>query len=239
MPGYIYTTYVQALRIAAAVNANDSNFTTMIASIIDYAEQRIYRELNLISTVETDTSPTCTLNDRALSIPTTFVTINTVSLLTPAGASILAAVRKPLVPVARSVIDMLWPSSGTTGEPNMFAMVDQWSMVLGPAPDDTYGMEITGTQRPAALSESNTTTFLSERLPDLFFAASMTFAGLYQRNFISAAGQSGNDPMMAGNWEAQYQLLKASADVEELRKHFWGASWSSQPISSQAQPQRG
>lgn len=237
--GYNYTTWLQALRINSGSDANDANFTTMLPSIIDYAEQRIYRELNLISTVETDTSVACTIGNRNLDIPNTFVTVTNVSILSPAGGDVLSVERKPLVPASRALIDMLWPSSATLGEPNMFAMVDQWSMVLGPSPEAAYGVEVVGTQRPAPLSAINPTTFLSERLPDLFMAASMTFSGLYQRNFTSVAGQGGNDPMMTGNWEAQYQLLKASADVEELRKRFAGASWTSQPISPIAQPQRG
>ena len=77
------------------------------------------------------------------------------------------------------------------------------------------------------------------RLPDLFVAASMVFMSLYQRNFASAQGQSGNDPMMGGNWEAQYQSLFASAATEEARKMFAAASWTSHPVSPQAQPQRG
>lgn len=235
MAGYNYTTYVLALRTLVVSQSPDTPFDNILPSCIDYAEQRIYRELNLISTVETDTATTMTSGNRALSIPQAFVAVDNISIITPAGTAAADGTRVPLTPGSRAVLDALWPGNTPTGQPAMFAMVDQWSMVVGPAPDGAYKTEIVGPQRPAALSSSNSTTFISERLPDLFIAASMVFMSGYMRNF----GAQSNDPQMAVGWEQQYQTLKASADVEELRKRFWASSWSSQPVSPQAQPQRG
>jgi hypothetical protein len=202
---------------------------------IDYAEQRIYRELNLISTVETDQTTTLTASQRSVSIPETFVIVNNVNAITAAGAGYVLGVRNPLIPVTRDVLDMLWPDNTTTGVPTMYCMVDQWSMLVGPPPDAAYQLEIIGTMRPDPLSATNTSTFLTERLPDLFIAASMVYMSGYMRNFGAQAG----DPAMGMNWEQQYGTLKQSADGEELRKHFTASSWSSQPVSAAAQPQRG
>jgi hypothetical protein len=235
MAGYTYTTYVLALRTMVVSNGADTAFTDILPSCIDYAEQRIYRELNLHDTTPTDTSVTLVTGTRTATIPDTFVAVNSISVLTPAGASGSAATRVPLDPVSIDVVNTLWPSGSITGVPKMFAMSDQWGLILGPSPDAAYGLEVVGTYRPPALSASNTTTFISERLPDLFLAASMVFLSGYMRNF----GAQASDPAMSSSWETQYQLLKASADLEELRKHMWAASWTSQPVSPAAQPQRG
>ena len=238
---YTYDTYVIALQTLVVSQAPDVPFTNILPSAIDYAEQRLYRELNLLNTVQTDETTTLTDGERNATIPNTFVVVNNLNVITPAGARWGTGTRVPLPPVSRVVLDLHWPSNvlATRGIPTMFAMTTQWDLVLGPSPDDAYVLEVVGTYRPAALSASNQTTFLSERLPDLFVAASMVFMSLYQRNFASAQGQSGNDPMMGGNWEAQYQSLFASAATEEARKMFAAASWTSHPVSPQAQPQRG
>lgn len=231
-----YASYKSQLQTLVVSQDPDPAFDELLPAGIDYAEQRIYRELNLVSTVTTDTSVVLSNAVRAVSIPELFVVVDNINLLTPAGAGVDAATRVPLTPVSRAVLDMLWPGNSVTGVPSIFCMVDQWSIILGASPDDTYGLEIVGTYRPDPLSETNTTTFLTEHLPDLFVAASMVFmSGGLMRNF----GAQQSDPAMSSSWEAQYGLLKASADVEELRKRFTASSWSSQPISPQAQPQRG
>lgn len=237
MAGYTYATYTAALQVMMVSQAPDAPFDTILPSIIDYASLRIDRDLNLISAVSTDSTTLCVVGERLTSIPQTFVTVTEINVLSPAGTTSSDGSRAPLTPVARPVVDNLWPTNSTTyrGLPKMFAMVDQWSIVLGPSPDDTYALEIVGTTHPAVLSASVTTTFISENLPDLFMAASMVFAALYQRNF----GGGANDPGMVDKWESEYQLLKASADNEETRKRFAGASWTSQPVIPQAQPQRG
>ncbi len=235
MAGYTYPTYITALQTLIVSQSPDPSFDAILPSCIDYAEQRIYRELNLLSTVETDVSVSTIPGTRTIDIPNTFVVVNDIAIFTPAGTGVNDGARKSLVPIARSALDVLWPSAQDTGEPSLFSMIDQWSMVLGACPDGAYLVEVVGTQRPTALSASNATTFISERLPDLFMAASMVFMSGYQRNF----GAQSNDPAMGTSWENQYKLLFASADTEEARKHFWASGWTSQPAPPQATPPRG
>ena len=232
---YNYASYTLALQTLMVSQAPDVDFTNIEPSAIDYAEQRCYRELNLLNTVQTDSSTTLANGVRSATIPSSFIVVNNMNVLTPAGTTDDTAVRKPLVPVSRDVIDNLWPSNSSPGVPQMFAMVDQWSVLFGPAPDDAYALEVIGTYRPAPLSAANPTTFLSTYLPDLFLAASMVFMSGYMRNF----GAQMNDPAMSSSWETQYQTLFKSAETEEARKHFWASSWTAYPVASGAQPQRG
>lgn len=222
-----YTTYVAALQTMIASNGLDVPFQTILPSCIDYAEQRIYRELDLLSTVTTDASVTLAIGNRQATIPNTFIVTNGFNILTPAGATASTGSRVPLTSVSRDVIDMLWPGGSLTGVPTMFSMLTQWNVILGPAPDAAYVLETIGTIRPPPLSATNTTTFLVTYLPDLFLAASMIFMSGYQRNFSA----SGNDPQMPVNWESQYGKLLASAQTEEARKKYASSGW--QPLSPQ------
>jgi len=145
----------------------------------------------------------------------------------------------PLVAASRDYLDYSWPSVTGAGVPQYFAYISQdpgeTQVILGPWPDNTYRAEVVGKKQPAALSSGNPTTYLVERLPDLFVAASMVFLSGYMRNY----GAQADDPRMGGSWETQYQILKASADTWEARKRWAGASWTSKALEPTAQPQRG
>ncbi len=237
---YTYTSFKLAAQTIVVSNAADIDFENILPSAIDYANERILRELNLLNSTQVDnTTVTTTLGERLITIPNSFVVVNEISVFSPAGSTESTGTRVPLTPVSRAVLDALWPSRIVTGQPSMFNMQDQFTALLGACPDGAYKVEVVGTYRPAPISPTVDTTFLTTYLPDLFFAAAMVFFALYQRNYASAQGQSGNDPLQSGNWEAQYQALFKSADSEEARKHGWAASWTSYPVSSAAQPQRG
>lgn len=230
-----YTTYVAQLETMIAMDATDADFQTIIPAIINYAEMRIYRELDLISTIIRDTSVSLTASNQNVTLSNIFVVVQGINLLTPAGNDPATAARQPLVPSSKEVIYGLWGNPTVTGQPELYAMVDQWKVLVAPSPDSAYTLEAYGTQRPAPLSPSNTTTFLTAYLYDLFLAASMVFVSGYMRNFSS----SGSDPNMPVNWEQQYGALTASANVEELRKKSWSDSWTAMSPTPLAQPPRG
>jgi len=61
------------------------------------------------------------------------------------------------------------------------------------------------------------------------------YISAYQRNF----GRQSDDPQMAQSYESQYGMLLKSAMVEEARKKYEGAAWSSQAPAPVASPTRG
>jgi hypothetical protein len=68
----------------------------------------------------------------------------------------------------------------------------------------------------------------------MMIMASMVYISAYQRNF----GRQSDDPQMAQSYENQYQLLKNSALVEENRKKYAAAAWTSYSPSPVATPTR-
>jgi hypothetical protein len=142
-------------------------------------------------------------------------------------------------------MDMLWPTEQAPTAPSiptMFAMLTQnnvkgqtTDVLVGPAPDDTYNVEVIGTVNPTPLSADNTTTYLTLYLWDLFVAASMVFMTGFQHNF----GSQSDDPKMAQSWENTYQTLFKSADLVDARQRFAAASWTSAQPENFASAQRG
>jgi hypothetical protein len=224
-----FNSYVAQIANIMAVSSQTPQFQTMLPGMITYAEQRIYRELDLLDTIRRNADFSILQGNRNFTLPVNqpgdlkFITVMQISAFAPPGSSPETGSRVPMQPVSREFLDAVYGSgSVTTGTPTYFAMTDQDTIIVGPYPDGNYRLEITGTVRPLPLSANNTTTFLTEFLPDLFVAASMIFASGYQRDF----GAQADNPQQAASWEQIYGQLFASAGAEELRKKFYGPGWT-------------
>lgn len=233
-----YTTYTNQLANLMVETSTGANFVTFLPGCIDYAEQRIYRELDLLVSRDVDNTSFLSSGRRLVTLSSLtggFVVVEQINVITPVTAGTSNGTRNPLTPVSKEFLDYAWPNSTLfTGVPAYFAPIDGTTFVVGPSPDQSYPLEIIGTQRPPALSVSNSTTFLTLNLPDVFMAASMVFASAYQRDF----GAQVDDPQRAASWENQYKTLRDSANVEELRKKFQGPGWQSMQPSPIASPTR-
>lgn len=234
-----YTTYVDQLSNLMVIGSTDASFQTFLPGCIDYAEQRIYRELDLLATQVVDATTTVSSGIRTFTLPTTdgtFVVVDNINIITPVGTDADDGTRAPLIPISREFIDATYPSAvSNTGVPMFYAMNSNTQVILGPSPDAAYVAEVIGTQRPTPLSSSNSSTFLTAYLPDLFMAASMVFASGYMRDFGS---QGADNPGMSVSWEGQYSKLFNSAATEEARKKYESEAWTSNSPTPLAKPPR-
>lgn len=210
-----YATFKTTLANMAVMDSEDNpEFVEILPRAIEYAENRIYRELDLLNAV-VRTNGTLSSGNRDFTLPTDngrFVTVDAIN-------AIVSSSRTPLVQTSREVIDNLWPSSSApsaSSVPAYYAMVTDEAVIVGPPAGATTTLEVVGKIRPAALSEANTTTFLSSYLPDLFLSASMVFIAGWTKNF----GSQSDNPAQAMSWEQTYKTQLASANAEELRKKF-------------------
>lgn len=217
-----YLEYAVEIANQIPVDKSSTAFQNLLPAIIDYAEQRIYRELNLLSTRIRNSSANCSANNRSFTLPTnlgTFITVTEISIITPVGSTASNGTRNVLMSAAKKLVDTVAPTNTATSAtsiPSMYYMLDQATVIFGPSPGAAFNVEVTGTIRPIPLSSSNTTTFLTTYLPDLFVAASMVYAGNNMRDFGVQAGNAA----VAQSWEQQYQALFASANAEEARKRY-------------------
>ncbi len=214
-----YTSYVTSLANLLVVPISDSGFQTVLPNILDDAELRIQRDLDLVGTIQADTIAFDT-TARYQALPQNIgdpVVVKEINVITPLGASKnLNGVRNTLIPTSSEMINALYPSRTASSVPQYFAVVNELFITVGPFPDAAYEFEVLSTYRLSSLSVSNTTTYLSVNFPDLLISASMVFAAGYQKNFGAAV----DDPKMAVTWESHYQAQLASAKVEEDRKRL-------------------
>lgn len=240
MAGYDYPTYVADIGSALEVPVTDAtsatpfdnaDYNNWLPRAIEYGEQRIYRELDLMFTHISDTSKTLTANNRLFSLPTSqgaFIVVEEINVTGPDGPA-------QLLPVSKQYLDFVWPSNSSLTSPSVpiyWCPFDQTTIYVGPPADSTYPIEVIGTIRPAPLSSTNISTVITGYLPDLFMAATMISWTGFQRDY----GQSADDPKLALSWEQVYQTALASAGIEQMRVRFQAAGWTSRLPSPIATP---
>lgn len=236
------TSYKTQIATMAVVAEDDPAFLTILPQMIVYAELRMYRDLDFLFTSGSTTAYSLTVGSRSINVNAdtfpygTLVVPEQINVITPSGTSNPdLGTRVPLLPTTKEFLDAVFGGSSNTGTPQYWVPFDDYTFLVGPYPDANYTVEIVGTYRPASLSATNPTTFISLNLPDLMIMASMIYISAYQRNF----GRANDDPQMAVTYESQYQTLLKSASSEENRKKFEASAWSSQSQSPYATPTRG
>jgi hypothetical protein len=213
---------------------SDAAMQAALPQMLNYAELRIQRDLDLLPLQTTNTTYNLTTGSNTLSLLTSdFVTIQNI-ILTASGA--------PLLPVTKEWLQNVYGFGSTLGAPCYFAPyggdtaggnTNQY-FIVGPIPDQSYALTLVGTIRMPTLyvtsGPGTNTTFISTYLPDILIMASMIYVSAYQRNF----GRQSDDPAMAQSYESQYQALLKGAMAEEYRKRFEAYAWSSNSVSPAA-----
>lgn len=217
-----YSSFVSSVANILATDPTTPEFIQIIPQAIIYAEDRIYRSLDLLDTVFVNTSANLTPKNRNFTLPLApngvFLVINGINLFYGVGPQ-----RQQLQPIAKSFLDSVYGSPNNATLPEYFAMVTQDTVVVGPYPDQPYQVEVIGVFQPAPLSPTNPSTILTQLVPDLFLAAALIFMSGYTRDY----GSQSDNPAQAQSWSAQYDVLFQSAMLLELRKKFSGPGWSS------------
>lgn len=231
-----YSTYTTTIaNLMVLESAADANFQQILPSMIDDAEIRICQDVDFLGAVVTDSSTATAPNTRGINWSNAFFAIDSINVISPAGTTGPdLGTRNPLVPATKESCDYLYPNATGSGIPQFFGRVTQSTAVLAPWPDGAYTLEITGVQRPASLSATNTTTFISTYLPNLLIAASMIYASAYQGNFSA----SGDNPAQAVDWHTHYTDILKSSVIEQARMKFEAEGWSSKSPSPIASPPR-
>lgn len=235
-----FTSFTTALANFLVIPITDTNFQASIPNIIDFAEQQSYRDLDLLNTIYRDSSVTLTALNRNLAQASSttngpFLVTQQINVITPAGTTNPdSGTRNSLLPATKEMLDFLYPSATGAGVPQFYAPINQNNFIVGPWPDAAYTVESVGTQRPAPLSVSNTTTLLTTYFPDLFLNAGLVYGAGFLKNF----GAAQDDPQSGLTWGALYKAALESAKKEEALKKFQGQGWSAQGTGPEAMPPR-
>lgn len=212
----IYGQYVVRLVAMAGLDASEADTATIVTEAIEAAEARCYRDLNLLAATVRDSTASTVANTRTFTLPQAqgrFVNVQRINVVTPSGSTTANGTRTLLTKTSPDLAEMVGATetaASGTAVPQCFAMVTDQTIILAPSPGAVFQMEVVGTIQPTALSSTNTSTFLSLYLPDLFLSASVA----------EAATMVPSMRPQQGVLEARYAALLAGALSLETRRRF-------------------
>lgn len=227
-------TYLQTIIVDQAPS---TDYTVILPAVIQDAEQRIYRDMDFISTRTIDSTGALTAGNRNFTLPTdtvVFLVVQGVSVL-PVGSTFGTTGKQTVLdPVSLDDIDWTWPDPTVQKLPGKWTMLNDTTIVVGATPDQNYPVVITGTFRPASMSAANQTSYIGNIYPDLLVKACMIFLAGYQRDF----GQQSDNPQLAVSWKTEYADALKSAMSEEQRRKGQGQGWEHFSPTPEATPPR-
>jgi hypothetical protein len=239
---------VQTTEVAGVYQFSDANLQSAVPQMLNYAELRISRDMNLLAAQSSNTY-TLTAGTNVFALPVDdFLTVTTLEICQTSNGSVVNAT--PLLPVSKEFIQNCYSGVASANQPMYFAMYgddfgddeDSYTnILLGPCPNYAYSLRVTGTQRSPSLYYSATSgpadtqyTYISAYFPDLLLIASMIYISMYQRNFSATS----DNQEMGMTYEKQYQALRLGAIGEEDRRKQMGSAWSAYATPTSATPTR-
>ena len=154
----------------------DSNVfsNSVINTFITMAENRILRDIDL-DVFKLEVAGSLTSGNRFLTAPSVILTHRYMILTSVGGDQIFLDFRDT------SFMKEYWPDGSETGVPKYYSVWDQNTFYVAPTPDASYTVELGYIYRPAQLSSSNTTTWVSVNAPEVLLYACLIQAYSYTK----------------------------------------------------------
>ena len=152
---------------------------TIVQGMIRDAELRIFREVDADYTREYATA-NLNINSPYLDLPSAATTTATRTSIIVRSMLVFDSTQTPTTKEYLDKRDTSfifeYNSTGATGVPKYYANWKETTIIMAPAPDAQYKVQLSYIYSPEALSATNTTTYLSDNVSDLLFYATMVQA---------------------------------------------------------------
>tara|TARA_R100001377_G_scaffold85217_1_gene70847 strand:- start:2019 stop:2708 length:690 start_codon:yes stop_codon:yes gene_type:complete len=177
------TTYAELKQQILDYTETDSNVLTdtIINDFIEHSESKLFREIDL-DVFRKYKIASLTANDPFVampgSIPADFEFVRYIHIFSGSGSlgGLTDNERIALEKKDASYINEFLPNRTTTGIPKYYANWDNNTILLAPAPNAAYTVELAYNAQPTGLSSSNTTTWISNNAPLLLLYACLVEA---------------------------------------------------------------
>jgi hypothetical protein len=167
-----YDELVTNIRNYTEVNSNV--FTaSVINTFITMAENQILRDIDL-DEFKLEVVGTLTPNNKFLATPANILT-HRYLMVTSGNNQIFLDFRDT------SFMKEYWPNGAATGTPKYYSVWDQNTFYIAPTPDSNYTVELGYIYRPAQLSSTNPTTWISNNAPEALLYACLIQAYSYTK----------------------------------------------------------
>lgn len=191
-----YNELVTNIRNYTEVDANV--FTNaVIDTFITFSENKILRDIDL-DVFKLEVSGTMSQNNKFLTAPSDILTHRYMILNTP-NDQIFLEFRDT------SFMKEYWPDGTSTGTPKFYSVWDQNTFYIAPTPNQNFAVELGYIYRPAQLSSTNQTTWISTNAPEALFYACL----------IQAYSYTKGPPEMLGYFNNSYKEAIQGLGIEQ------------------------
>ena len=200
---------------------NRSDLTSQMDFFIDQTEAEFNRRLRVTDMVKRTVA---SADAQYLTLPTDWLEVINVEITTNAF--------RPLFQMSIESLDVYRKSiNDTTGQPVYFAIVDN-TLELCPTPDSARDLQLTYYAKITALSDSDTTNFLSNNSPDVYLYGCLKNASVYLMEderalMFHAAFEKGLEELRMQSERAEFakgSLIPRRRTYGKQRKtvYYWG-----------------
>jgi len=165
----------------------DSNVlsNSVINTFILLTENKILRDIDLEVFRQSSTAP-LTANSRFLTMPSDILTHRYMLVRNASNEEIFLNFRDV------SFAKEYWENATETGFPKYYAVWNQNTFVLAPTPDAAYTVELGYIRKPAGLSSTTPTTWLSQNAPEALLYGCLVQAYSYTKGPLEMLGYFSN-----------------------------------------------
>lgn len=192
-------TYAE-LKTAIANYLNRSDLTSDIDTFIDNTEAELNRRLRMSDMVK---RATATADSQYLSLPTDWLEAINVEITS-----------NDFTPLFQQSIESLdvyrKANNNVTGKPVFFATVDK-TLELAPTPDTSYTLQLTYYGKIDALSDTNTSNFVSTTHPDVYLYGALKHASIFLM-------EDERVPLFTAQFEKALEEMKMQQEKSDFAK---------------------
>ena len=184
----------------------DAAFVAQIPQFVKNAEAKIYTSVQLPN-LRRNVTGTLTANNKYLTLPTDFLAVYSMAVIDGTG-SYTYLLNKDV-----NYIREAFPAPGSTGIPQVYALFDNNTAILGPTPDSGYAVELHEYYFPTSIVTAGT-TWLGDNYESVLLYGALCEAAAFMKS------ETDTVQLYTKQFTEALSLLKRVADGMERRDAY-------------------
>lgn len=195
-----YAALVQAIQDYC--ENSETSFVSNIPNFVQVAEQRVYNTVQ-IPAIRKNQTGSLTSGNKYLTLPSDWLSTFSLSVIDPVTSAQTYLLNKDV-----DYIREAFPYPAVSGVPTHYAIFDTSTLIIGPTPDASYGVELHYYYYPTSIVTAGT-TWLGTNFPDVLLYGSIREAYLYMK------GEQDLVQLYDSRYQESLALLKQLGDGKD------------------------
>ena len=201
-------TYAELVQLIQDTTANtETSFVTNIPNFVRAAEARVFNSVQLPAFRHNMTG-SATTGNKYLTLPTDWLATYSLAVIDPITSAQTYLINKDV-----DYIREVYPTPSSSGQPIHYAQFDADTLVLGPTPDQDYGMELHFFYYPTSIVDAGT-SWLGDNFPNVLLYGALREAYIYMK------GEADVLAMYEQKYQEDWAMLKQLGDGKNRRDAY-------------------